>query len=93
MAFARTAIRYNSVGLFLTDSPAYQPKSKDTKFVNRVQSTTISVDIDRQNVKQIGSDEFLARKIIKNGNINIDVDYLLTDGYEEDILGMNICPP
>jgi hypothetical protein len=93
MAFARTAIRYNSVGLFLTDSPAYQPKSKDTKFVNRVQSTTISVDIDRQNVKQIGSDEFLARKIIKNGSINIDVDYLLTDGYEEDILGLNICPP
>ena len=35
----------------------------------------------------------LPRKIIKNGNINIDVDYLLTDGYEEDILGLNICPP
>lgn len=93
MAFPRHAIRYNSVGLFLTDSPAYEPESKDTKFVNRVQSTTISVDIDRQNIKQIGSEDFLARKIVKNGNINIDIDYLLTDGYEEDIFGLNICPP
>ena len=94
MAFRdRTAMRYNSVGLFLTDSPAHKPKSKDTKFFNRIQSAGFSIDVQRQNVQQIGSEDFVDRKIVSNATINVDIEYLLTDGYEEKILGLNIAPP
>ena len=38
----RNAIRYNAAGLFLTDSPAIQPETKDINFFNRGQKAEIN---------------------------------------------------
>ncbi len=90
MPGTRNAIRYNSVGVFLTESPAYEPKDETIKFLNRVQSASLSLDIQRQNVQHIGSDNFLDRKIVSAASVNLNLEYLLTDGYEEDVLGFNL---
>ena len=90
MPGTRNAIRYNSIGVFLTESPAYNPKDETIKFLNRVQSASLSIDIQRQNVQHIGSDNFLDRKIVSAASVNLNLEYLLTDGYEEDVLGFNL---
>jgi hypothetical protein len=90
MASSRNAIKYNSVGLFLTDSPASHPESELLHFFNRVQSASLSVDIERQNVKEIGSEDFLSRKIVSEATTRLQVEYLLTDGHEEKLLGLNV---
>lgn len=86
----RNAIRYNAVGLFLTDSPAIDPKTKDLHFFNRIQKADVSVSVNRQNIKHLGSDSFLDRKIVSEPEINVNFDYFLTDGHEESVLGLNI---
>ena len=86
----RNVIRYNSVGVFLTEDFA---EGKLLKFFNRAQSANLSVDIARQDVKHIGSENFLVRKIVSEASISLNIDYLLTDGYEEDTLGLNIGIP
>ena len=86
----RNVIRYNSVGLFVTEN---SEEKKLLKFFNRVQSVQLSVDIQRQDVQHIGSENFLVRKIVSAPSISIQMDYLMTDGYEEDCLGLNIKRP
>ena len=92
MGKLRNVIQYNSVGLFLTDAPAANPETDKVKFFNRVQNVGISIDVQRQNIKHIGGEDFLARKIVQAPDININVGYLLTDGYEENLLGLNVAP-
>ena len=92
MAYKRNAIKYNSVGIFLTDSPASRPDSDLLYFFNRVQSASLSVDVNRQDVQHIGSEDFLDRKIVSEATTTLKMDYLLTDGYEESLLGFNILP-
>lgn len=86
----RNAIRYNSVGLFLTDSPGHKPNSDTLTYLNRVQSATFGVSAVRQDVPQIGSDDYLARKIVSQPKIDLSFQYFLTDGHEEHIMGLNI---
>ena len=86
----RNVIRYNSVGVFLTEDSG---TGKLVKFFNRAQSANLSVDIQRQDVKHIGSENFLVRKIVSEASITLGMDYLLTDGYEESLLGLNINVP
>lgn len=93
MAKVRNVVRYNSVGLFLTDSPAYKPESREVKFFNRVQSLGFEVSIERQDIQHIGSEDHLDRVIVSSPNVNVNFNYLLTDGYEERTLGLNIAPP
>ena len=92
MGKSRNVIQYNSVGLFLTDAHAANPETDKVKFFNRVQNVGISIDVQRQNIKHIGGEDFLARKIVQAPDININVGYLLTDGYEENLLGLNVAP-
>ena len=92
----RNSLQYNNVGLFLTDEPAHRPRTRRggtpgiLYFVNRVQSASVNIDIPRQDIQQIGSEDFLDRKIVSEANITLNFDYLLTNGYEESTLGFNI---
>ena len=90
MGSTRNAIRYNAVGLFLTDSPAAAPSTEKIYFFNRTQQANLTVDVPRQDIQHIGGEDFLDRKIVAEASINLNFDYLLTDGYEENLLGLNI---
>ena len=88
----RNVIKYGSASLFLTDSPAKDPNTRNVYFLNRVQSISLSMSINRQDIMQMGSDDFVARKIIGEPEVTLSFDYLLTDGYEDHILGLNVFP-
>lgn len=91
MPFTRKSVKYNSAGLFLTDSPELSDQEiEQIHFFNRVQSTNLSIGVNRQNIKQLGSTEFIDRKIISEFDVNLSFDYLLTDGTEEHILGLGV---
>lgn len=92
MGLSRHAIRYNSIGLFLSESPGANPKPSSIHFFNRTQSATLAIDVARQDVQQIGDEDFLDRKIVTAANTTLSFEYLLTDGYEEKTLGLNIVP-
>ena len=92
MGKSRNVIQYNSVGLFLTDAPATDPETDKIKFFNRTQNVSLSIDVQRQDVKHIGGEDFLARKIVQSPDINLNINYLLTDGHEESLLGLNVTP-
>jgi hypothetical protein len=90
MGLSRHAIRYNSIGLFLSESPGNNPEPKNIYFFNRAQSTTLAIDVARQDIQHIGDEDFLDRKIVTSANTQLNFEYLLTDGYEEKTLGLNI---
>lgn len=92
MPQTRNVVRYGSAGLFLTDSPGSKPEEESVYFLNRVQSVDFSISVNRQNLKQIGSENFIDRKIVSEPDISLNFDYLLTDGYEENVLGLNVFP-
>jgi hypothetical protein len=89
MARSRNIIRYNSVGLFLTETSEDDPYKTQVSFLNRIQSAEISIDVSRVDVQHIGSEDFLDRKIVSAPEINVSFEYLLTDGYEEKVVGIN----
>lgn len=88
----RNTVRYNSAGLFVTDRPKSNPDEDSVYFVNRVQSVNFSVAVNRENLKEIGSEDFIDRKIVSEPEIELNFDYLVTDGYEENIIGLNVYP-
>ena len=90
MGLSRHAIRYNAIGLFLSESPGSNPEPKNIYFFNRTQSTTLAIDVARQDIQQIGDEDFLDRKIVTEASTKLSFEYLLTDGYEEKTLGLNI---
>ena len=90
MVGTRNSIRYNSVGVFLSESPAYNPENQEIRFFNRCQSVDLNLSITRQNVQHIGSQNFLDRKIVTESDISFDINYLITDGYEENVIGLNV---
>ena len=91
MPFTRKSVKYNSAGLFLTDSPEIiDQEVKQLHFFNRVQSANVSIGINRQDIKQLGSTEFIDRKIVTEFDVNLSFDYLLTDGTEEYVLGLGV---
>lgn len=89
----RNIVKYNSVGLFLADTVDRGQTISSLDFVNRVQSTNMSIQIDRQEIKGIGSQDFIDRKIVSEPNISVNIDYLLTDGHEENKFGFNVDGP
>tara|TARA_Y100000361_G_scaffold154344_1_gene179797 strand:+ start:9271 stop:11223 length:1953 start_codon:yes stop_codon:yes gene_type:complete len=91
MPFTRKSVKYNSAGLFLTDSPEIVGQEiEQLHFFNRVQSANVSIGVNRQNIKQLGSKEFIDRKIVSEFDVNLSFDYLLTDGTEEHVLGLGV---
>jgi len=91
MVAKRNSVKYNSVGLFLTEDGSEQ-SDKSINFLNRIQSASFSINAQRQNIKSIGSDSFADRKIVYEPTIDLNFEYLLTDGYEEKTLGLNAAP-
>ena len=85
MGQERRTIRYNSIGLFLSEETAANPVSQEINFFNRVQSAQLSIDVAREDIAH-----FLTRKIVSEATTTLNFDYLLTDGHEEETLGLNL---
>jgi hypothetical protein len=89
---SRNAIRYNAAGLFVTDKSKENPEQEDLHFLNRVQAVDFSVSLSRENIESMGAQNFLGRKINAEPQVELSFEYLMTDGYEDNLLGLNVYP-
>jgi len=86
----RNTVKYNTLGIVVSDSPAYSPKTTGLNQLSRIQSADFNIDIQRENIKSFNSCDFLDRKIVKAPEVSFSCSYLLTDGRNEKLLGLNI---
>jgi len=90
---------YNVLGVAVSPSPAtgfmYSaataalPYSGNNllQFIPRVQSASISLSIPREDVNQFGQLDRLDSLIVSPPDVTLNMDYLLLDGYAENLLG------
>lgn len=64
--------------------------SNELKEITRVQTASHSFTINRQDINQFGQLGAIAREIVETPTVSFDMSYYLTDGGNEDFLGLNI---
>ena len=87
----RNFIQHNLLGIFVSDYTGARPRrSYDLVQLNRVQDSSFSIDVERQNIKHLGTEHYVDQKIVYQPSVTLDLSYLLTDGRNERVLGLNI---
>ena len=90
---ARKYISYEMQSLFVGTSGAFSQTQNTGGYISRldyVQDCAISFDIERQALKQIGSDAFASNQTQLAPDVNLRLSYYLNDGWNEDYLGFDI---
>ena len=108
----RSFFRSDCAALFVGPAPAYRPhKDADQSFLRRitkVQSVSYGFDINREEIKQLGHEDLLTRRInviaqdpLPGSNIDVNIepvpvsfnfDYIPTCGLNEYLLNFNVVP-
>jgi len=82
----RNRVIYQSEGLYVSKNAA-NTTAADHEQLERVQSANYSYTINRQDVNQYGELARLDSLVLDPPTVNVDFSYLLTDSYNERILG------
>jgi len=82
----RNRVIYQSEGLFVSKNAA-NTAAGDHEQLERVQSANYSYTINRQDVNQYGELARLDSLVLEPPTVNVDFSYLLTDSYNERVLG------
>jgi len=83
---ARNRVIYQSEGLIVS-SGAAAVATLDHEQLERVQSANYSYTINRQDVDQYGELARIDSIVLDPPTVSVDFSYLLTDGYNERVLG------
>jgi hypothetical protein len=76
----------NSAILATSPSPAWTTGQQSGYFVPLVQSSEISVSIDRQTSKQVGSQQYAIDDIVRSPDVNFNVSYLFSPYFVNEYL-------
>ena len=93
---AITRLTYERLGILLTDAPAYKENSSKISDLIRVQSFDYGFSHESLDVKAIGSDSLLTRKvggqspIVRAPNVNCNIEYYFCEGRNENSAGLYI---
>jgi hypothetical protein len=80
----------NSAILATSPSPAWTTGQQSGYFVPLVQGSEISVSVDRQTSKQVGSQQYALDSIVRAPNVSFNVDYLFSPHLvNEYLLGLS----
>jgi hypothetical protein len=80
----------NSAILATSPSPAWTTTEQSGYFVPLVQGSEISVSVDRQTSKQVGSQQYALDSIVRAPNVSFNVDYLFSPHLvNEYLLGLS----
>lgn len=91
MSFSPNRIIYAGADILVSDSPAAKDHTGDysLKFIDRVQSSSISVSSAPEKRKHIGFDDYLYNANILPPTINCDISYINQNNSNELIFGLN----
>lgn len=76
----------NSAILATSPSPAWTTGQQSGYFVPLVQSSEISVSIDRQTSKQVGSQQYAIDDIVRSPDVNFNISYLFSPSLPNEYL-------
>ena len=80
----------NSAILATSPSPAWTTTEQSGYFVPLVQGSEISVSVDRQTSKQVGSQQYALDSVVRAPNVSFNVDYLFSPHLiNEYLLGLS----
>ena len=108
----RKFLRHEYAALFVSPAPAFAPhkdaKANFVRKLTKVQSANYGFSVNREDIKQIGHQDLLVRKInflsqeplpgsnidvnIEPVPVNFDFEYLPTCGFNEWLLNLNVIP-
>ena len=108
----RKFLRHEYVGLFVGPAPAFAPHKEAghnfVRKVTKVQSASYGFSVNREDIKQIGHQDLLIRRInflspdpapgsnidvnIEPVPVNFSFEYLPTCGFNEWLLNLNVVP-
>lgn len=89
----RKWISYEMQSLFVGSSGAFSEPRNTGSYISRldyIQDCAMSFDVERQALKQIGSDSFASNQTQLAPDVNLRLSYYLNDGWNEDYLGFDI---
>lgn len=91
MAIQKNRVIYAGTTILASDSPSWtgQTGAYSFKLLKRVQSSSISISNPVTRAKQIGSTDFAYEKYLQAPQIDVGIEYLLSDNSNELILGFN----
>jgi hypothetical protein len=76
----------NSAILATSPSPAWTTGQQSGYFVPLVQSSEISVSIDRQTSKQVGSQQYAIDDMVRSPDVNFNISYLFSPYFVNEYL-------
>lgn len=86
------AISYEMQMMFVGSSGAFEATQNTGQKISRldfIQSYDFSFNVDRQALKQVGSNAFASRQTQLAPDVSLNVSYLLEDGWNERYLGLD----
>jgi hypothetical protein len=91
MASSRNRVIYAGNTVLISDYPSWnsQTGNYSLKLLNRIQSSSISIETPITRPKQIGSSDFAFDKYINYPLVTVGLNYYLTDNSNELLLGLN----
>ena len=90
MAMDRPRIIYAGTDVLISDYPSWnnQTGTYALKLLQRVQSSSISISNPATRAKQLGSADFAFERYITVPQVNVNIDYLLSDNTNELLLNL-----
>ena len=88
----RNSISYEMQMMFVGSDGAFESSQNTGQKISRldfVQSYDFSFSVDRQPLKQIGSNQFASNQTQLAPDVGLNMSYLLNDGWNEKYLGLN----
>jgi len=86
---ARTQVKYGSAGVFVGPTPSTGTQGSFTQ-LHRVQSVSDTFDLPLEDVNQFGQTAALDKVINSSPTPTMEFSYFVTDGHNEQALGMPI---
>jgi hypothetical protein len=89
----RKWISYEMQSLFVGSSGAFSQAQNTGGYISRldyVQDCSMSFDVQRQQLKQIGSESYASNQSQLAPDVSLNLSYYLNDGWNEDYLGFSI---
>ena len=80
---SRTRIHYPNMAVAVANGASFDDSKGSMKNLDRVQALSFNVEANRQQPTEVGSFGFVANQVMQSPDVNLEIEYLLSDGDNE----------
>ena len=74
----------------VANGASFDDSKGSMKNLDRVQALSFNVEANRQQPTEVGSFGFVANQVMQSPDVNLEIEYLLSDGDNERNLGLYV---